>query len=75
MPVLALEAVLDAVVAVAFVVPGALGVQEAGYVGLGGLLGIPPDLALSVSLLRRAREIIWGVPILGLWQWQEFRRL
>ena len=75
LPVIALEAVLDAVVAVAFIVPGAIGVQEAGYVGLGSLLGIPPDLALGVSLLRRAREISWGIPILCVWQWQEVRRL
>lgn len=74
-PILALEAVVDAVVAVAFLVPGAIGVQEAGYVGLGTMFGIPPDLALGVSLLRRAREASWGVPILALWQWQEFRRL
>lgn len=74
-PILALEAVVDAVVAVAFLVPGAIGVQEAGYVGLGTMFGIPPDLALGVSLLRRAREAGWGVPILALWQWQEFRRL
>ena len=74
-PILALEAVLDAVVAVAFVVPGAIGVQEAGYVGLGTMFGIPPDLALGASLLRRAREVSWGLPILALWQWQEFRRL
>ncbi len=74
-PVLALEALLDAVVAIAFVVPGAVGVQEAGYLGLGAVFGVPPDLALSVSLLRRAREASWGVPILALWQWQELRRL
>ncbi|MDP9096856.1 MAG: lysylphosphatidylglycerol synthase domain-containing protein [Pseudomonadota bacterium] len=74
-PILALEAVLDAVVAIAFLVPGAIGVQEAGYLGLGTIYGIPPDLALSVSLLRRAREASWGIPILALWQWQEFRRL
>ena len=74
-PILALEALLDAVVAVAFVVPGAIGVQEAGYVGLGTIFGIPPDLALGVSLLRRAREASWGVAILALWQWQELRRL
>ena len=73
--ILALEAVVDAVVAVAFLVPGAIGVQEAGYVGLGTMFGIPPDLALGVSLLRRAREVGWGIPILLLWQWQEFRRL
>ncbi len=73
--VLALEALLDAAVALAFVVPGAIGVQEAGYLGLGGLFGVPPELALGVSLLRRARELCWGLPILALWQWQEVRRL
>lgn len=73
--VLALEALLDAAIAVAFVVPGAAGVQEAGYVGLGAVFGVPPDIALGVSLLRRAREIGWGLPILGVWQWQEVRRL
>ena len=74
-PVLALEGLLDAVVAVVFVVPAAVGVQEAGYVGLGAAFGVPPDIALSVSLLRRAREVSWGLPILGIWQWQEVRRL
>lgn len=73
--VLALEALLDAAIAAAFVVPGAAGVQEAGYVGLGAAFGVPPDIALGVSLLRRAREIGWGLPILGLWQLQEVRRL
>lgn len=73
--VLALEALIDAVIAVAFVVPGAAGVQEAGYVALGAVFGVPPDIALSVSLLRRAREMGWGFPILGVWQWQEVRRL
>ncbi len=73
--VLALEALLDALVAAAFIVPGAAGVQEAGYVGLGALFGVPPELALSVSLLRRAKDLVWGVPILLLWQWREVRRL
>jgi putative membrane protein len=73
--VLALEALIDAVIAAAFVVPGAAGVQEAGYVGLGAAFGVPPEIALSVSLLRRAKDICWGVPILGAWQWQEVRRL
>ncbi len=73
--VLALEALLDALVAAAFVVPGAAGVQEAGYVGLGALFGVPPDLALGVSLLRRGKDLCWGVPILAAWQWREVRRL
>ena len=73
--ILALEALLDLVIAAAFVVPGAAGVQEAGLVGLGAVFGVPPEVALSVSLLRRAREIGWGLPVLGAWQWQEVRRL
>jgi putative membrane protein len=73
--VLALEALLDALVAAAFVVPGAAGVQEAGYVGIGALFGVPADLALSVSLLRRGKDLVWGLPILAAWQWREVRRL
>jgi putative membrane protein len=73
--VLALEALLDALIAAAFLVPGAAGVQEAGYVGIGALFGIPPDLALGVSLLRRGKDLVWGVPILLVWQWRELRRL
>jgi len=73
--VVALEALLDMVIAAAFIVPGAAGVQEAGLVGLGAVFGVPPDVALSVSLLRRAKDIGWGLPILGVWQWQEVRRL
>lgn len=58
LPILALEALLDALVTATFVVPGAVGVQEAGYVGLGAVFGVPPDLAL-------------GLPILLLFQWIE----
>lgn len=75
LPVLALEALVEALVAAAFVVPGAAGVQEAGYVGLGAAFGVPPDVALSVSLLRRAKDLALGVPILAAWQWMELRRV
>ena len=73
--VLALEALLSALVAAAFVVPGGAGVQEAGYVGLGAAFGVPAEMALVVALLRRAKDLCWGVPILGAWQWREVRRL
>src|SRR5262249_10475845 len=52
----------------AFVVPGAFGVQEAGYLVLGRLLGVPPDAALALSLIGRARELIFGVPGLLAWR-------
>ncbi len=58
-----------------FLVPGALGVQEAGYVALGHLFGISADISISISLLRRGRDIVIGVPVLLLWQLYEFRQL
>ena len=72
---LAIEALLSAAAAVAFLVPVNAGVQEAGYAGLGAIFGVPPELSLGVSLLRRARDIVVGVPILLLWQLLEMRRL
>ena len=52
----------------AFFVPGALGVQEASYLVLGRLLGVPPAAALALSLIGRARELIFGVPGLLAWR-------
>lgn len=72
---LAIEALLAAVAAVAFLVPVNAGVQEAGYAGLGMIFGVPPELSLGVSLVRRARDIAVGLPILLLWQSVEMRRL
>jgi glycosyltransferase 2 family protein len=72
---LAIESLLAAASAVAFLVPVNAGVQEAGYVGLGAIFGIPPELSLAVSLVRRARDLALGVPILLVWQLFELRRL
>lgn len=72
---LAIEALLHALLIPAFVVPGYAGVQEAGYAGIGALFGIPPEISLGVSLLRRARDIAIGIPILLVWQGMEVRRL
>jgi putative membrane protein len=58
-----------------FPVPGALGVQEGGYVLVGNLLGIPGDAAFALSLIARVRELILGIPGLILWQLIEARRL
>ncbi len=72
---LAIEALLSAAAAVAFLVPVNAGVQEAGYAGLGAIFGVPPEMSLGVSLIRRARDLAVGVPILLLWQVLEVRRL
>ena len=58
-----------------FAVPGALGVQEAGFILVGGLFGISADDAIALSMVKRARELLVGVPGLVAWQWTEGRRL
>jgi putative membrane protein len=58
-----------------FPIPGALGVQEGGYVVVGNLLGIPGDAAFALSLIARVRELILGIPGLIAWQLIEARRV
>jgi putative membrane protein len=59
---LLLESLGQAIRGAAFAVPGALGVQEGGYLLLAPLVGLPPDAALALSLAKRARELLLGVP-------------
>ena len=51
-----------------FLVPGALGVQEGGFVLHGRALGLAPDTALALSLTRRVRDVALGLPGLAAWQ-------
>lgn len=55
----------------AFVVPAGIGVQEGSFVLVGSLLGIPAEFAISISLAKRFRELIFGVPSILSWQWYE----
>lgn len=73
-PVIAIESLVYAARSAAFVVPNALGVQEAAYTVLTPLFGVPPGIGLAVSLLKRARDIAVGVPILIIWQTVEGQR-
>jgi glycosyltransferase 2 family protein len=72
---LAIEGLLHAGLAFAFLVPGYAGVQEGAYLLLGAAFGVPPEIALGTSLLRRGRDIAIGIPILLVWQFVELRRL
>ncbi len=72
---MAIEAMLHAIMALAFFIPGRIGIQEAAYTLLGAIFGIPPEIALSLSLLRRARDFVIAVPVLLAWQGIEARRL
>jgi putative membrane protein len=70
---LALESLLAALRSLAVFVPAGIGVQEAGYAMLAPVFGLPAELGFAVSLLRRAREIVLGVPALVYWQVVEGR--
>lgn len=65
---LVLESTAQAARALGFLVPGALGVQEGGYLVISAMLGIPADQALALSLLRRARELALGSVGLVAWR-------
>ena len=73
--VIAIESLLYAVRSMAFVVPSAFGIQEGVYVLLGIWFGFGPEIALALSLLKRARDFVIGVPALLTWQILESRRL
>ncbi len=69
-----LESLGAGVRAAAFIVPGQLGILEGGFVVFGALFGLPAATALAISLSRRARELILGLPGLLVWHWVEGRR-
>jgi putative membrane protein len=66
-----LEALIQAAISLAFAVPGALGVQEAGFLFFGQILGLPADIAVALSVMRRCRDVLLFVPGLIAWQIQE----
>jgi putative membrane protein len=70
-----IESLSQAVRTLVFIVPGALGVQEGGFIIVGAMFGIGPDTALAVSLAKRVRELVFGLTALQAWQLVEARRL
>ena len=70
-----LESLSSGVRAAAFIVPGALGAQEGGFVLFGALFGLPASTALVISLSKRVRELLLGLPGLLVWQWVEARHM
>lgn len=72
--VIAIESLVGAARSAAALVPNALGVQEASYAALAPLFGIGPEFGLAVSLLRRARDIAIGAPVLLISQAEAGRR-
>ncbi len=72
---LVIESLGQAVRGAAFVVPGAIGVQEGGFIALCAVFGIPAPMAIAVSLIKRLPEIALGIPGLFIWQGLEGRQV
>ena len=73
--ILAIEGLVGAARSAAFMAPMGIGVQEASYAVIGPLFGLGPDFSLALSLLKRGRDLIVGVPALLVWQGMEGVRL
>ena len=72
-PGLIIESLGQALKAVGFAVPGALGVQEGGYIVICRIFGLSPEVAIALSLMKRLREVGLGVPGLLAWHRAEAR--
>lgn len=70
-----LEALIQASASAAFAVPGAIGVQEAGIVLFGHMLGLSSEIAAAMAVMRRCRDLMLYIPGLVAWQVQEGRWL
>jgi putative membrane protein len=57
-----LESLGQAIRGAGFAIPGALGVQEGGFLLLAPLANLTPDAALALSLAKRMRELLLGLP-------------
>jgi putative membrane protein len=65
-----IESLGQAVRSIGFAIPGALGVQEGGLIAVAGLFGVPAEIALALSFVKRFREIAVGLPALAAWYWE-----
>jgi uncharacterized membrane protein YbhN (UPF0104 family) len=61
--------------AAGFLIPGALGVQEAGFIAVCAVFGIPAPAALALSLVKRVPEFVLGPPFLFAWHAHEAKAL
>jgi putative membrane protein len=72
---LVIESLGQAVRAAAFLVPGAFGIQEGGFIALCAVYGIAAPAALALSLVKRVPEFVLGLPFLLAWHVHESRAL
>jgi putative membrane protein len=71
-----IECLTQIICAAAFIMPAALGAQEAAYMTVGSwFFGLPPEAGLALSLAQRLKDVIFGIAGLLVWQAFEGSRL
>ncbi|MCI4678894.1 lysylphosphatidylglycerol synthase domain-containing protein [Rhodoblastus acidophilus] len=66
---LTIESLGHAVRAAGFLIPGAWGIQEGGFIALCAAFGIGSPTAIALSLTKRIPDFVCGAP--GLWVWRK----
>ena len=69
-----MEAIIVLVRSATFFVPGHLGAQDGAITLVAQALTGSPDMGLAVALVRRGRELLWGVIGVALGGWVGLRR-
>lgn len=62
-----IESLINIVRTMSFAIPGGLGVQEGGLVLFGAIVGISPEVALALAVVKRMREAVIGLPAVLGW--------
>jgi putative membrane protein len=70
----AIEALIQAVSSAAFVIPGALGVQEGAFILAGAAVGLDAPASLALAASRRVRDLVIFFPGLAAWSLLERNR-
>jgi putative membrane protein len=70
-----IESLGHAVKAAGFLIPGAWGVQEGGFIALCAAFGIASPTAIALSLVKRIPDFVCGAPGLWIWRRMEGSRL
>lgn len=70
---LALEALFQMTRTATFFIPGSLGVQEAGMAVYFSAFGHAAPAGVALSLLKRARQLLWSAAGLGVWGFYEWQ--
>lgn len=69
-----IDALIQAISSMAFAIPGALGVQEGGFLLLGAAIGLDGPTALALAAARRVRDLVVYFPGLAAWHRAETRQ-